>query len=210
MDGDGKLIEERYDYNHGKPFEKLKEILDSLEQSYSREQFKNLSFTGTGGKLAADLLTYIPVIVTFRRWSLRRRFDSDRAVPKVRPVQVLLKNLVLRQQAFEPDRENRFADLCAPPAPIEGLAHELDGLLRDGGRTATVTAVVPSSALLLPTHTFIEAISTSPATIAGVMRELAKRVRQQNLVIESDRTFSMMAGSMSCRVLASIITSGSS
>ena len=27
-------------------------------------------------KLAADLLTYIPVIVTFRRWSLRRRFDS--------------------------------------------------------------------------------------------------------------------------------------
>jgi len=56
MDGDGKLIEERYDYNHGKPFEKLKEILDSLEQSYSREQFGNLSFTGTGGKLAASLL----------------------------------------------------------------------------------------------------------------------------------------------------------
>ena len=27
-------------------------------------------------KLAADLLAYIPVIVTFRRWSLRRRFDS--------------------------------------------------------------------------------------------------------------------------------------
>lgn len=27
-------------------------------------------------KLAADLLTYIPVIMTFRRWSLRRRFTS--------------------------------------------------------------------------------------------------------------------------------------
>jgi AcrR family transcriptional regulator len=27
-------------------------------------------------RLAADLLTYIPVIVTFRRWSLRRRFKS--------------------------------------------------------------------------------------------------------------------------------------
>ncbi len=56
MDNGGKIIEERYDYNHGKPFEKLKEILDILEQSYSREQFENLSFTGTGGKLAASLL----------------------------------------------------------------------------------------------------------------------------------------------------------
>lgn len=27
-------------------------------------------------RLAADLLTYIPVMMTFRRWSLRRRFDS--------------------------------------------------------------------------------------------------------------------------------------
>jgi len=26
MDSDGKVIEERYDHNHGKPFEKLKEI----------------------------------------------------------------------------------------------------------------------------------------------------------------------------------------
>ncbi|WP_156915910.1 TetR/AcrR family transcriptional regulator [Desulfatirhabdium butyrativorans] len=31
-------------------------------------------------KLAADLLSYIPVIVTFRRWSLKRRFDSMDAV----------------------------------------------------------------------------------------------------------------------------------
>ncbi len=27
MDYSSKIIEERYDYNHGKPFEKLKEIL---------------------------------------------------------------------------------------------------------------------------------------------------------------------------------------
>ena len=81
-------------------------------------------------------------------------------------------------------------------------------LLDSGPRTATVTAVVPSSALLLPTHTFIEAISTSPATIAGVMRELAKRVRQQNLVIESDRTFSM--GPRLARALVRLIDEESS
>ena len=28
MDLDGKMIEDRYDYCHGKPFEKLKEILE--------------------------------------------------------------------------------------------------------------------------------------------------------------------------------------
>ena len=65
MDYDGKVIEERYDYNHGKPFEKLKEILDELEERYSREQFGHLSCTGTGGKLAAELLggTYANEIV---------------------------------------------------------------------------------------------------------------------------------------------------
>ena len=65
MDHDGKVIQERYDYNHGKPFEKLKEILDELEQQYTKEQFGPISCTGTGGKLAAELLggTYVNEIV---------------------------------------------------------------------------------------------------------------------------------------------------
>jgi predicted CoA-substrate-specific enzyme activase len=65
MDLDGKIMLDRYDYNHGKPFEKLKEILDELEGTYEKEQFKHLSFTGTGGKLAAELLggTYVNEIV---------------------------------------------------------------------------------------------------------------------------------------------------
>ncbi|MCK5694374.1 MAG: hypothetical protein KAI08_16030, partial [Bacteroidales bacterium] len=65
MDNDGKVIEERYDYNHGKPFDKLKEILDELEQRYSRDQFGHISCTGTGGKLAAELVggTYVNEIV---------------------------------------------------------------------------------------------------------------------------------------------------
>ena len=64
-------------------------------------------------------------------------------------------------------------------------------LLDSGPRTETVTAAMPSTVLLLPASTFMEAISSTPASVAGVMRELAQRVRQQNLVIESDRTFSM-------------------
>ena len=59
------MVLDRYDYCHGKPFNKLKEILEELEGSYAREQFGQLSFTGTGGKLAAKLLggTYVNEIV---------------------------------------------------------------------------------------------------------------------------------------------------
>jgi predicted CoA-substrate-specific enzyme activase len=65
MGGDGNIIFDQYDYCHGKPFEKLKEILENLEKTYSKEQFGHLSFTGTGGKLAAKLIggTYVNEIV---------------------------------------------------------------------------------------------------------------------------------------------------
>jgi len=75
---------------------------------------------------------------------------------------------------------------CAPNELVGEIA-----LLDSGPRTASVTAVVPSEALLLPTRTFLETVSTNPASVVGVMRELARRVRQLNLVVESDRTFSM-------------------
>ncbi|MCP4312377.1 MAG: CoA activase [Bacteroidetes bacterium] len=59
------IIADRYDYCHGKPFEKLKEILDTLGETYSPDQFGQISFTGTGGKLAAELIggTYVNEIV---------------------------------------------------------------------------------------------------------------------------------------------------
>jgi predicted CoA-substrate-specific enzyme activase len=56
MNEKGNVIASRYDYCHGKPFEKLKEILDELESNYSKDQFTHLSFTGTGGKLGAELM----------------------------------------------------------------------------------------------------------------------------------------------------------
>lgn len=64
-------------------------------------------------------------------------------------------------------------------------------MLDKGPRTANVTAVVPSTVLLLPGSTFLQVAMNNPASVAGIMRELARRVRQLNLVIESDRTFSM-------------------
>lgn len=75
---------------------------------------------------------------------------------------------------------------CGPGELVGEIA-----MLDSGPRTATVTAAVPSSVLLLPSHTFLDAATANFASAAGVMRELAKRVRQLNLVIESDRTFSM-------------------
>jgi CRP/FNR family transcriptional regulator, cyclic AMP receptor protein len=75
---------------------------------------------------------------------------------------------------------------CAPNELVGEIA-----LLDSGPRTASVTAVVPSAVLLLPTKTFLETVSSNPASVVGVMRELARRVRQLNLVVESDRTFSM-------------------
>ncbi len=65
MDANGTIHLDHYHYCHGKPFNKLKEILETLEKTYAPEQFEQISFTGTGGKLAAELVggTYVNEIV---------------------------------------------------------------------------------------------------------------------------------------------------
>ena len=75
---------------------------------------------------------------------------------------------------------------CAPGELVGEIA-----MLDSGPRTATVTAEVPSTVLLLPTQAFLDTVVANPDTVVRVMRELARRVRQLNLVVESDRTFSM-------------------
>ena len=75
---------------------------------------------------------------------------------------------------------------CAPGELVGEIA-----LLDSGPRTASVSAIVPSTVLLIPSSTFLQTVTDNPASMVGVMRELSRRVRQQNLVIESDRTFSM-------------------
>lgn len=75
---------------------------------------------------------------------------------------------------------------CKPGELVGEIA-----MLDHGPRTASVSAVVPSTVLLLPSSTFIEAVLANPASAVGVLRELARRAREMNLIIESDRTFSM-------------------
>jgi AcrR family transcriptional regulator len=68
--------------------ESLHEVLEreteyiELFENLLRDYFKGIDVDENRLRLAADLLTYIPVIVTFRRWSLRQRFESMDMVMK--------------------------------------------------------------------------------------------------------------------------------
>ena len=52
------------------------ELFESLLHNYLGEEIPD----NTKVKITADLLSYIPVIITFRRWSLKRRFQSIESV----------------------------------------------------------------------------------------------------------------------------------
>ncbi|RJR18481.1 MAG: TetR/AcrR family transcriptional regulator [Desulfobacteraceae bacterium] len=54
------------------------ELFEGLLRDYFIQKGKKIEETRL--RVSADLLSYIPVIMTFRRWSLRRRFDSMETV----------------------------------------------------------------------------------------------------------------------------------
>ena len=56
MDQSKEIIEDVYLYCQGKPFEKLHDYLEVLLQKYPSNTIRNLAITGTGGKLASELL----------------------------------------------------------------------------------------------------------------------------------------------------------
>ncbi len=56
LDNEKKIIENRYDYCHGKPFHLLRDLLDDIFQLYSENSIKSIAFTGTGGKLGSELV----------------------------------------------------------------------------------------------------------------------------------------------------------
>jgi predicted CoA-substrate-specific enzyme activase len=56
MDENHNVIEDHYDYIHGKPFNVLKDRLTSVIEKYSSASIKGISLTGTGGKLATELI----------------------------------------------------------------------------------------------------------------------------------------------------------
>jgi activator of 2-hydroxyglutaryl-CoA dehydratase len=56
LDEEDKVIENYYDYVHGKPFNVLRERLQSILDRLPREKIAGIAVTGTGGKLAIELI----------------------------------------------------------------------------------------------------------------------------------------------------------
>jgi AcrR family transcriptional regulator len=78
------------------------EYIESFEDLL-RNYYQGRNVSEAKIKLAADLLAYIPVVVTFRRWSLRRRFDS------MEKVQQGILEFVLHGIEFIPENEQMDA-----------------------------------------------------------------------------------------------------
>lgn len=49
MDGNHNILENFYDYVHGKPFHVLKDRLSGLLEKYHRESIEGIAITGSGG-----------------------------------------------------------------------------------------------------------------------------------------------------------------
>ncbi|MCK5730202.1 MAG: hypothetical protein KAH68_03955 [Draconibacterium sp.] len=56
LDNKKNIVENRYDYCHGKPFHLLKDILVDIFDKNPATSIKKIALTGTGGKLAMDLI----------------------------------------------------------------------------------------------------------------------------------------------------------
>ncbi len=61
VDEQNHIIEEYYDYCHGRPFHILQERLGEILRSHKNDQLFGVAFTGVGGKKAAELLGGIHV-----------------------------------------------------------------------------------------------------------------------------------------------------
>jgi predicted CoA-substrate-specific enzyme activase len=65
LDESCTVLDNRYDYCHGKPFQLLREILGSIIDRYGKDGIRLIGTTGTGGQLASYLLggNYVNEIV---------------------------------------------------------------------------------------------------------------------------------------------------
>jgi predicted CoA-substrate-specific enzyme activase len=81
LDPDGKVRLERYDYCQGNPFEQLKEILAEVLTFFPSHEDLRLAFTGSGGKLASEILggAYINEVIA-------QSVSTSRLYPRVKTV----------------------------------------------------------------------------------------------------------------------------
>ena len=56
IDENNDIVEEYYDYVHGKPFNVLKDRLQSILKKYNSDAILGIAITGTGGKLATEFI----------------------------------------------------------------------------------------------------------------------------------------------------------
>ncbi|HLN19639.1 MAG TPA: acyl-CoA dehydratase activase [Bacteroidales bacterium] len=65
LDEEGHVIENHYDYVHGKPLEVLKFRLTDIKTRFPEDRILGIALTGTGGRLAAELIggTFVNEII---------------------------------------------------------------------------------------------------------------------------------------------------
>ena len=56
IDSERNVVENHYTLCHGRPFHALREVLTDLQTRYPTEAFDTVAITGTGGKLATELI----------------------------------------------------------------------------------------------------------------------------------------------------------
>jgi predicted CoA-substrate-specific enzyme activase len=81
IDINNKILEDHYDYVHGKPFEVLKKRLTYILKKYSSDAIKGIALTGTGGKLATELIGGV-----FVNEIIAQATSSGRLYPEARTV----------------------------------------------------------------------------------------------------------------------------
>ncbi|MCK7534535.1 MAG: hypothetical protein MZV63_27765 [Marinilabiliales bacterium] len=84
LDENYNIVEDYYDYVHGKPFNVLHERLTSILQEHPAETIKGVALTGTGGKLAVGLIggVFVNEIIA-QATSAGRMFPDARTVIEI-------------------------------------------------------------------------------------------------------------------------------
>jgi len=84
LDDNNTILEDYYDYIHGRPFDVLKERLSSILDKYSSKAIKGIALTGTGGKLATELIggVFVNEIIA-QATSTGRLFPEARTVIEI-------------------------------------------------------------------------------------------------------------------------------
>ncbi len=84
LDENNNILEDYYDYVHGKPFNVLKERLASILERISSESITGIAITGTGGRLATELIGGIFVNeIIAQATSASRLFPEARTVIEI-------------------------------------------------------------------------------------------------------------------------------